>query len=161
MPLLIAHRGLLNGPNKNEENAPDIIEKIRSLGYDAEIDLWYQNDKWFLGHDEPQYAINLDWLRGVDQKNVYDQHHIWIHAKDIATLFQLKKIRWEGHIFFHQNDDCVLTSSGYIWTYPGKELTTLSVSVMPEWTDSILRCKELDVYAFCSDYIIELQDRLQ
>lgn len=161
MPLLIAHRGLINGPNKHDENTPYTIENSRNLGYDVEIDIWYRDGKYILGHDEPQYVIDLNWLRSIDQKDVYDEHHAWIHAKDITTLYQLRAIRWEGHIFFHQNDDCVLTSSGYIWTYPGQPLTPLSISVMPEWTDSILRCKELNVHGFCSDHITELQSRLK
>ena len=34
--------------------------------------------------------------------------------------------------FFHNTDDGVLTSHGYIWTYPGKELTKNSIAVLPE-----------------------------
>jgi len=59
------------------------------------------------------------------------------------------------HCFWHQEDDVTLTSKGYIWTYPGKDLTENSIVVMPEkylekwWEYSFKKCR-----AICSDYII-------
>ena len=68
---LIAHRGLTDGPNAELENNPEQIHKSLSAGYDCEIDLWYVNGELYLGHDEPQYAINRDFLReiGLDRKS--------------------------------------------------------------------------------------------
>jgi len=160
MPLLIAHRGLLNGPNKDKENTLSAVLSARQLGYDVEIDLWFQDGYWWLGHDKPQYKIDFDWLRMIDRRDYLDTHHLWIHAKTIQTLYQLQKQRWQSHIFFHENDPVVLTNTGYLWTYPGQELTQLSVCVMPEWTDAILRCKQLNIYAFCSDFIYDIQTSL-
>jgi hypothetical protein len=161
VPLLIAHRGLVNGPDKNKENTLSAILSARNSGYDVEIDLWYKDNSWWLGHDEPQSKIDFDWLRLIDQVDYLDQHHAWIHAKSIQTLYQLRQIRWSGHVFFHENDPTVLTSSGYLWTFPGQELTPLSVCVMPEYTDAILQIKQLNVYAFCSDWIHRIESDLK
>jgi hypothetical protein len=161
MPLLIAHRGLLNGPDKDKENTLSAILTARQQGYDVEIDLWFNNDGWWLGHDSPQYKIDFDWLRIIDKKSYFDVHHVWIHAKTIQTLYQLRKMRWEGHVFFHEKDPTVLTNTGYLWTYPGQELTPLSICVMPEYTDAILRCKDLQVYAFCSDWIYRIEQEMK
>ena len=37
------------------------------------------------------------------------------HAKNFEALINLKKIN--ANYFWHQNDDYVLTSSGYVWTF--------------------------------------------
>ena len=57
MKKIIAHRGLLNGPDKNDENRPEIIENALIQNFDVEIDLWFIDGKWLLGHDNPQYEI--------------------------------------------------------------------------------------------------------
>ena len=56
--------------------------------------------------------------------------------------------------FWHQEDDYTLTSQGYIWTYPGKSLTSNSVMVLPEQTGiSFEICKNLDCYGICSKFV--------
>ena len=54
---LIAHRGLMYGPNKEIENHPDTIEEAWANDFDCEIDIWRCDGKWFLGHDFPQYEV--------------------------------------------------------------------------------------------------------
>jgi hypothetical protein len=60
--------------------------------------------------------------------------------------------------FWHQEDDHTLTSNGYIWTYPGKEVGTKNVIVMPETTMEIANAKKLKCYGICSDFVLELKD---
>ena len=51
------------------------------------------------------------------------------------------------------SDECVLTSKGYIWTYPGKTLTDKSICVMPERT---VNTDNLNICAgICTDYVLE------
>ena len=54
------------------------------------------------------------------------------------------------HSFWHQKDDFVLTSKGFVWTYPNKSLYSNSVCVLPElgYKGDITKC-----YAICSDNI--------
>lgn len=163
MTLLIAHRGLLDGPDTETENTPGAVELARRLGYDVEIDLWKIDGDWYLGHDGPQYPIDLDWLRSIDRRSYLDTHHAWIHAKNIDALYGLRRIHWEGHLFYHQNDDVVITNTGYLWTYPGKQLTPLSICVMPEWTDAMDRIADLRVVVagFCTDHVRHIESILR
>lgn len=159
--LLIAHRGLVNGPNAKLENTPHAIESARSLGYDVEIDVRYINNEWWLGHDSHQYQVTWEWLQDVDRKDYLDQHHAWIHAKNIDALYELMKRHWQGHVFWHQNDDVVVTTTKFLWTYPGKQLTSLSICVMPEWNMPTLdKLQMLNCYGICSDFVETIRHKL-
>ena len=145
--ILIAHRGLIDWPNKNLENNPEEILKTLSYGIDCEIDLWKIENQFYLGHDEPIYKIDKKFL---------NKNGLWIHAKSLETLLWLTTTKLE--YFWHQNDDCVLTSGNYIWTYPEKQLTTRSIRLMPEWEDPNLKTiKDHVVHGICSDYINKIK----
>lgn len=136
---IIAHRGLLDGPDVALENHPIIIELAISLGYDVEIDLRYENNTFYLGHDIAQYEISEEWLH--ERKN-----YLWIHCKDVAALLKIKST--DLNYFWHENDTCTLTSHGYIWAYPGKQPIEGSVAVLPEiHNDDVSVC-----FAVCTDY---------
>lgn len=148
----IAHRGLFNGPDKTLENRPEQIELALQKGYDCEIDLWYVNSELWLGHDEPQYPINEEFLNQIG---------LWIHAKNLAALRWLRDTSL--NYFWHENDKFTLTSHRFIWTNPGNELTGISIMVMPEVTDSTLNiCKNVHCFAICSDFVEQISlDRQQ
>ena len=146
---LIAHRGLLEGPDKNLENHPTQILKALKEGYDCEIDLWYINSEMWLGHDGPQYPIKDTFL---------NQLGLWIHAKNLAALRWLANT--DLNFFWHQEDDFTLTSHKFIWTYPGKELTTRSVMVLPEWNDPKFENLNFNCYSICTDYVIKIKELL-
>jgi hypothetical protein len=147
---LIAHRGLYKGPDKSIENQPKQILDAINLGFDAEIDLWIIDKKFYLGHDTPQYKITAGFL---------DLPELWIHAKNLDALYWLSKTNLK--YFWHQSDDRVITSNGYIWTYPEKELTDRSVRLMPEWADPEFRTiKDQKCFAICSDYVSLIKEIL-
>ena len=59
------------------------------------------------------------------------------------------------HYFWHQEDDVTLTSRGYLWTYPGKQLTEKSICVLPELENK--KSKVIlpkNVAGICSDFIV-------
>ena len=58
--ILISHRGNISGENPEKENHPEYIDKAISLGYDVEIDVWDDSGKIVLGHDVPQYEIDMN-----------------------------------------------------------------------------------------------------
>ena len=60
--ILISHRGNLNGKS-DRENSPDYIDEALDQDFDVEVDVWYVSGKWYLGHDEPTYEIELDYLK--------------------------------------------------------------------------------------------------
>lgn len=146
---LIAHRGNINGPDPINENKPSQIENAILNGFDVEIDIRFNpsENKFFLGHDEPQYEIDWKWL-------IEREPFLWVHCKDINSLYELSQVNM--NYFWHQNDDFTLTSKGIIWTYPGKQITKNSVIVMPELNTNIhelINLKSLECYGICSDYI--------
>jgi hypothetical protein len=144
---LIAHRGLTNGPDVNLENRPDQIKLSLKEGFDCEIDLWVENSELWLGHDGPEYHIREDFLNELG---------LWIHAKNLSALRWLTNTQL--NYFWHQNDDYVITSHKWIWTYPGKDLTACSICVMPEWKNPTLDgIKDLTCYGVCSDFVGKLK----
>lgn len=141
--ILISHRGNTNGRLESYENQPSYIDLAIKKGYEVEVDIWVKDKIIYLGHDEPQYEVNLSFLKDRKDK-------IWAHSKNIDALLFLisNKIR----CFFHDTDDCVLTSNNYIWTFPGKKLTNMSIAVMPE--KSSYTIEELKkCYGICTDNV--------
>ena len=57
---LISHRGNTNGEVRESENKPSYIDEALSKGFDVEIDVWFVEGNWYLGHDTWQYEIDLD-----------------------------------------------------------------------------------------------------
>ncbi len=135
---LISHRGNINGIQKERENDPEYINDAINRGFDVEVDVRFENNKFFLGHDLGQYEINKEFL--LNKK-------IWCHAKTSEALSALRET--EAHFFWHEEDDYTITSKGYIWTYPGKKLLTKSICVLPEKANY----KEINCLGICSDFI--------
>ena len=136
--ILISHRGNLNGKS-NKENRPGYIHKAIGQNFDVEIDVWYIDDAFWLGHDIPQYKVLEGFL---------EHPNLWCHAKNIDALNRMVE---NGliHCFWHQEDDVTLTSEGYLWTYPGKDLTKNSIVVLPETKPDV------EVAGVCSDFIVK------
>ena len=95
----ISHRGNLYGPNKKEENKIDYINEAIKKKFDVEIDLWFKKDKFYLGHDEPQYEVNINFLKNKK---------LWIHAKNLDCFYELSK--YDLNFFWHEKDKIVITS---------------------------------------------------
>lgn len=140
---IIAHRGNLNGPDSKNENHPDKIINCLNKNIDVEIDVWFVNNEWWLGHDEPSYKIEEDFFFKHSNK-------LWIHCKNFEALEKMngKYLNY----FWHDHDDHALTSKKYIWTYPGKEIGKHNIIVMPEKVYSIEEIKTLKCYGICTDY---------
>ncbi len=153
---LIAHRGNLNGPNPTQENSPQYLESAIGSGYQVEVDFWYleATNTLFLGHDRPEYEIENSWLNGFSE-------HIWVHCKNYSALFYLSKFD-KFNYFWHQNDDFTITSKGFFWVYPGKQLNLNSVMVLPEKVNKLEKdlFKNLNLHGVCSDYVAEIRNLL-
>jgi hypothetical protein len=139
---LIAHRGNINGPNPKKENNTDYINKAIESCYDVEIDVCLINNKWYLGHNNPEYEIKYNFLFNS---------RFWLHAKNGEVFDKLLKDKnYNFNVFWHTTEDWVLTSKKYIWTYPNKKLFVNSICVLPElgYKDDLKLC-----YGICSDYV--------
>lgn len=140
--ILISHRGNINGRIEDAENRPDYIDDTIRLGYEVEVDVWVIEGTFHLGHDEPQYAVSLNWL--YQRKN-----KLWIHCKNIEAVEWFNNLLGTYNYFWHQEDTVTLTSKNYIWAYPGKQPIKNSIAVMPElYDDNIDEC-----IGICSDFI--------
>lgn len=138
---LISHRGNLMGKIPEKENTPNYIDAAISSGFDVEVDLWFNDGKFFLGHDLPENEIEISWIRERSEK-------LWIHAKNSGALENLMET--DLHYFFHADDMATITSKGFVWVYPGKQPIKNSVAVLPElFDDQISQC-----HGVCSDYIL-------
>ena len=79
---LISHRGNINGKQPESENMPDYINSALKLGYDVEIDVWWHDNGFYLGHDDPVYKISVDYLQN---------NKVWCHAKNSEALHEMIK----------------------------------------------------------------------
>lgn len=124
--ILISHRGNINGKNTKRENHPSYIDEAIEAGYDVEIDIWYLEGRLFLGHDSPDYLVDIHWLENRSNK-------LWIHCKNMDALSYFNEYEWNKSIHFnyfsHDVDMGVLTSHSYIWS---TNLFDRGILVLPE-----------------------------
>jgi len=102
--------------------------------------LWLVNKELFLGHDEPGYTIDIQFLSEYKE-------NLWIHCKNFEALEFLNKIQ-KFNYFWHQEDRFTLTSKGFIWTYPGNLVSSNSIIV-----DNQNKITNYKCYGVCSDFI--------
>ena len=148
--IIISHRGNRFGPDETRENSPSFIDEAIAKGFSVEIDLRLVGDELYLGHDGPQYDIDLDWLQSR-------RTLLWIHAKNREAFEYC--LKHNLHTFFHDKDDYTMTSWGYVWAYPGKlPVGSLCIGVMPEHhflPDDTLKMSFLGI---CTDFPELLKD---
>lgn len=136
---LISHRGNISKPIPNAENNPAYIKDALNAGYDCEVDVWYIDHEFWLGHDNPQHPT-------VGSSFIEDPR-LWCHAKNLEALRIMLNLKVQ--CFWHQDDDYTVTNTGWIWAYPNKPGNIRTIAVLPELEDT-------DVTGFagvCSDYI--------
>ena len=144
--ILISHRGNLTGRIPNNENHPNYIDEAINAGFDVEVDMWWVDGRVYLGHDNPQYEVDNEWL--VDRAD-----KLWVHCKNVELLNWIRSTIL--HWFWHEEDTLTLTSKQYMWAYPGKQPIIGSIAVMPEiYNDKIKKC-----VGICSDYVKDYKDK--
>jgi hypothetical protein len=141
---IISHRGNLNGRIPEKENHPNYIDTALSSGYDVEIDIWFRDEKFYLGHDIPQYEIDINWIHDRENK-------LWIHAKNLGAVEQLLKT--ELNWFWHDTDKMTITSKGFPWAYTdtfflGSYTVIKNEKNIPEYVKGI-----------CTDFPIEFKKK--
>lgn len=141
---LISHRGNLSGSMQDLENNPSYISDTIDAGFDVEIDLWFNSNGLYLGHDLPNYKISDDFLNSHKDK-------LWIHCKNLHALRYLSGS--DFIYFWHQEDDFTLTSNEKIWTYPCKDVLDKSIIVCKDKESTKKIIEENVAYGVCSDYV--------
>ena len=104
----IAHRGNYLGRDEKLENTEEYIQKALDSDYHCEIDVWFENGEYYLGHDKPEQKTSLKFI-SMDK--------IICHAKNLETLIQLSNEK-NIHYFIHDKDVATITSGGWLWVYP-------------------------------------------
>jgi len=157
---LIAHRGNVEGINREKENTLDYIDLAIRLGYDVEVDVWGKEGQFglWLGHDSPTHHINFDFL-------VTRIQYLWVHCKNARALYLMREYAPECRFFFHQTDDYALTSWYDIWCYPEKSpYGSHAVIVLPEqWMkleDLPKYINHFQVTGVCSDSVGQIKRRI-
>ena len=148
VPKILLHRGN-NDLDNLPENSPDTIYKRNDEGYSVECDIWFQEDKWYLGHDIPEYKIQNIEVFLAKRSNL-------IHAKNGKTFAKLLKYCRErgfnNEIFYHTTEDYVLTTRGNIIAYPGEILYDNNLCMMPESIGrNISEQEKNNIVEICSD----------
>lgn len=147
MITIIAHRGNISGPKQKFENNPEYIMEAVKNGFDVEIDVWYKNKNYYLGHDEPQYHVTKKFLLSLPA---------WCHAKNIDAMEQLKE---DGlHYFWHQMDQYTLTSKGIPWCYPNN-YNKYGVTVALGKDD--ININEFRGIGLCTDYCLIYKNKYE
>ena len=154
---IIAHRGLTNGPDDLLQNHPLQVIKAIEQGFDAEIDLWFDKGRWYLGHDTMSHEIPPAFLTN---------QHLWIHCKNLPAFYNLKRFGTKVNFFYHDSDKVVLTSNGNVWTYFGlpETMDPQAICVMPEvtysWTEIELMVRSGKWAGMCTDWPIRIRELL-
>ena len=142
--IVISHRGYEAGEDDALENNPIQVKKLLDMGIDVEIDVSYNDGRFFLGHDSDRYEVDADFLK---------QEGLWCHAKSRLALEVM--LQNGVHCFWHQQDDYTLTSRGIIWAYPSKQLHNVHQSVLlfPEnISGGLTNEQQENLYAVCTDF---------
>jgi|TARA_B110000305_G_scaffold153468_1_gene170120 hypothetical protein len=111
--LLISDKGNISGYN-SLENTQEYIQSTIDQGYNVKIDLWYRDNKCYLGTDSPDTEIEWSWL-------LQNSDYLWVKCSDTETFSFLLENGKSLNFFYNKNDIVTLTSKGVPWTYSGNK----------------------------------------
>ncbi len=141
--IIISHRGNIRGPVPDKENRPSYVDCAIGNGYHVEIDIRLINDELWLGHDEPQYKVDHNWL---DKR----RHYLWLHCKNIEAA----KECWSYHSFCHTSDPFTYTSTENIWLHDLSmriDSNTIIPLIDKDEVESFISVSE-NPFGICTDY---------
>jgi hypothetical protein len=147
---IISHRGNINGPVVEKENRPSYIDSAIQLGYDVEVDLRIIDGDFWLGHDEPQYKIELTWMR-------LRKNNLWFHCKDVNSALLLAKLDEDFKYFCHSSEPYVCTSYKYLWIHD------LTANINDKCIIPLLSKEDInnytnnEPYAICTDFVKDIK----
>ena len=139
--IVISHRGNIRGPVPDKENRPSYIDCAIGNGYHVEIDIRSINGELWLGHDEPQYKVDHNWL---DKR----RHYLWLHCKNLEAA----KECWAYHSFCHTSDPFTYTSTGKIWLHDLTQKIDDNTIVPLIAKDDVLQPINGTPFAICTDH---------
>ena len=143
--IFISNGGNLNGKSSNFENNPDQIQKCFDLNLNIKLDVWFKDEKFWLGSDKPNLEVNPKML---------EDYRVWCQAKNIEAL-DMMLLNHNINCFIISKDKFTITSKGFIWNVNQKNIPKRSVIQIND--DFIFdKTKLTNCYAICSNNPIEL-----
>ena len=79
---LISLRGNILGVDSKKENKPYQIQEVIRMGLHCWVDVWWHNEGFYLGTNEPYYPIKPAFL---------NMFALWCNAMNFETLIKLKE----------------------------------------------------------------------
>jgi len=144
---LISHRGNIVGPNPSRENKPSYIDTAISAGFDVEVDIIFNDGKFYLGHDTPDYEVTEKWIS-------LRKYKLWLHCKNLEAATRLCELGDSHQFFCHSSDSYVLCSNGKTWVHDLKLNVSKTTTIIPLLSDNdIINYNGAIPYAICTDYI--------
>ncbi len=142
---IISHRGNIKGTLPEKENRPSYIDCAIGLQYDVEIDIRFIDNYFWLGHDKPQYKVEIKWLQ--QRKN-----NLWIHCKNVDAALQISKLNDEYIYFCHSNDPYVVISNNKIWCHEINNFINNNCVIPLIKIQDIEKYEFSQPYGICTDY---------
>jgi glycerophosphoryl diester phosphodiesterase len=152
--ILISHRGNINGCNFEKENTHEYIQQAIDAGFHVEIDVWLKNNQLFLGHDQPETPVYLDWL--IERKE-----KLWVHTKNAESLFYLTS-NTDLTVFFHEEEKYSIINNGrnnsgtiikgVVWAHNLEKLNKNCIIPLLSKND-LTKKPTVEILGVCSDYV--------
>ena len=143
--IFISHRGNIDEVYPDRENSPNYIDEAIGQGYDVEMDVRLIAGKFYLGHDGPEYEVQLQWL--LDRRA-----HLWVHTKNFAALSAL--ITEPLRTFYHQKENhTIINHCNLIWSHELSEANEKSIIPLISQEDIARQPMPQHVYGVCSDFV--------
>lgn len=148
---LIAYRGNIQGNKPYFLNKPEYVDIALQYGYDAMVDVWIKDGEYWLGHDNPRYAIPTHFL---------STKGIWCRAMTREALDSMMNEK-DIHCFMNGNDPIVLTNRNIMWLNDSTKLfddmKSDAVYFDPEGAEETMY---RNIYAICSNNVRAIREIL-
>lgn len=142
---IISHRGNIEQSYPQLENDPIYIQNAINQNIITEIDIWFVEKKYFLGHDSPKYEIDESWI-------IKNQNWLLAHCKNIQAFYNLSHISNNILKLCHSNDPYVAINGELIWVHD-KNLPLNDSCIIPVYEKLYDISNFLIVHAICTDYV--------
>lgn len=147
--LYISYRGIYDGTNYEDANTPAQIGKAFTYGASVMADVWRQDNKLYLGNEQPTTEVTEKYLQGkrwwLNARNTEMQ--TWL-ASQASTLYP----NW---FYFTSAYEQYVTASNGKTIVPGTvPLNNNSVVFLPEIEDKgLFSTVKLSCFGICSTYL--------
>lgn len=134
--IIVSHRGNLDGKSEWENHPTQILKSLEY--FPVEIDVWYINESWYLGHDKPDYKISFSFFT----PNMY------LHCKNSEALEKLEDLNVNLKYFWQTNENFSLIRNDKLWCNYNIYLKN-GITVTLEYKEEI---NKKNIYGICTDY---------